>query len=248
MCIGHSACGDFLGHSVLSDKSAILRSPTTALTPSKLLVGSLGADEVKPVPRKNANLLKKPAVASPCTASLVFSSQSLECQIESHNLNSKQDTKISDSSNTESRPSRGAENRIQGGSSATADLKLERDKRGFPLDCQKSGDFFGVKGERRGINPFLRKENKETQSHTTLFYEKENMDSTPCHTKLCEVSRIESKRDFSPFLKAQNDKSLKSQVESTIQNKDTSATPQNNKGLKSHADSYSHIALIHFNF
>lgn len=234
MCIGHSACGDFLGHSVLSDKSAILRLPTTALTPSKLLVGSLGADEVKPVPRKNANLLKKPAVASPCTASLVFSSQSLECQIESHNLNSKQDTKISDSSNTEShadstiaesRPSRGAKNRIQGGSSATADLKLERDKRGFPLDCQKSGDFFGVKEDGRGINPFLRKENKETQSHTTLFYEKENMDSTPCHTKLCEVSHIESKRDFLPFLKAQND-----------------------KGLKSHADSYSHIALIHFNF
>ena len=57
----------------------------------------------------------------------------------------------------ESRPSRGAKNRIQGGSSATADLKLERDKRGFPLDCQKSGDFFGVKGERRGINPFLQK-------------------------------------------------------------------------------------------
>ncbi|CAM3355939.1 site-specific DNA-methyltransferase [Helicobacter labetoulli] len=59
-----------LRHSVLSDKSAILRSPTAALTTSKLLVGSL----------ENADLLKKPAVASPCTASLVFSSQSLECQ------------------------------------------------------------------------------------------------------------------------------------------------------------------------
>ena len=58
------------GHSVLSDKSANLRSPTAALTSSKLLVGSLD----------NANLLKKPAAASPCTASLVFSSQSLECQ------------------------------------------------------------------------------------------------------------------------------------------------------------------------
>lgn len=59
------------GHSVLSDKSAILRSPTAALTSSKLLVGSLGADEVKPVLRKNAD----------------FSSQSLECQ-DSNNADS----------------------------------------------------------------------------------------------------------------------------------------------------------------
>ncbi|MDD7296413.1 MAG: saccharopine dehydrogenase NADP-binding domain-containing protein, partial [Helicobacter bilis] len=46
--------GDSLGHSVLSDKLAILRSPTAALTSSNLLVGSL----------ENAD----------------FSSQSLECQ------------------------------------------------------------------------------------------------------------------------------------------------------------------------
>ncbi|AWK62328.1 alanine--tRNA ligase [Helicobacter cinaedi] len=49
------------GHSVLSDKSANLRSPTAALTSSKLLVGSLG----------NAD----------------FSSQSLECQ-DSHKVDS----------------------------------------------------------------------------------------------------------------------------------------------------------------
>ena len=49
------------GHSVLSDKSAILRSPTAALTSSKLLVGSL----------ENAD----------------FSSQSLECQ-DSNNADS----------------------------------------------------------------------------------------------------------------------------------------------------------------
>ena len=74
-------------HSVLSDKSANLRSPTAALTSSKLLVGSLD----------NANLLKKPAAASPCTASLVFSSQSLECQIESNHSNLSQDSRIVDS-------------------------------------------------------------------------------------------------------------------------------------------------------
>ncbi len=86
------------GHSVLSDKSANLRSPTAALTSSKLLVGSLD----------NANLLKKPAAASPCTASLVFSSQSLECQdsndIESQanssNTDSKAESTNQDSSNS----------------------------------------------------------------------------------------------------------------------------------------------------
>ena len=75
------------GHSVLSDKSANLRSPTAALTSSKLLVGSLD----------NANLLKKPAAASPCIASLVFSSQSLECQ-DSNDMESQ-----ANSSNTDSK-------------------------------------------------------------------------------------------------------------------------------------------------
>ena len=86
------------GHSVLSDKSANLRSPTAALTSSKLLVGSLD----------NANLLKKPAAASPCTASLVFSSQSLECQdsndmesqANSSNTDSKAESTNQDSSNS----------------------------------------------------------------------------------------------------------------------------------------------------
>ncbi|BDB66808.1 hypothetical protein Hc94105_1009 [Helicobacter cinaedi] len=78
----YSTIGNFQvlgGHSVLSDKSAILRSPTAALTSSKLLVGSLGADEVKPVLRKNAD----------------FSSQSLECQ-DSSTRDSKAEVSLSD--------------------------------------------------------------------------------------------------------------------------------------------------------
>ena len=156
----YSTIGNFQvlgGHSVLSDKSAILRSPTAALTSSKLLVGSLGADEVKPVLRKNAD----------------FSSQSLECQDSSFSLESvgnTTNTRIADSVSlefqgdstmAESRPSRGAELWIQGGSSVAAKAELERDKRGTPLDCRKSGDFFGVKGSGEGINPFLRKESNE---------------------------------------------------------------------------------------
>ena len=69
--------------------------------------------------------------------------------------------RIGDSTMAESRPSRGAELWIQGGSSVAAKAELERDKRGTPLDCRKSGDFFGAKGSGEGINPFLRKENNE---------------------------------------------------------------------------------------
>ncbi|WP_167480455.1 hypothetical protein [Helicobacter magdeburgensis] len=50
----------------------------------------------------------------------------------------------------ESRPSRGAKNRIQGGSSATADLKLERDKRGLPLSPKKVSAFLGLRGTEGG--------------------------------------------------------------------------------------------------
>ena len=65
----HSACG--LGHSVLSDKSANLRSPTAALTSSKLLVGSLDSTD--------------------------FSSQSLECRDSSDTDSKGLESNTSDS-------------------------------------------------------------------------------------------------------------------------------------------------------
>ena len=50
-------------------------------------------------------------------------------------------------------------------------------------------------------------DSSDTESHA---------DSAPCHTEpLGEVSHIESKRDFSPFSKAQNDKTPESQADST---------------------------------
>lgn len=61
-------------HSVLSDKSRITSAEAVALTPSKLLASA----------SQNHDLLKKPAATSPCTASLVFSSQSLECRDSSY--------------------------------------------------------------------------------------------------------------------------------------------------------------------
>lgn len=60
--------------------------------------------------------------------------------------------------NKNTRSLRGAEIVEKGGSSASARLELEANKRGSPLDCQKSGVFFGAKGSGEGINPFLREE------------------------------------------------------------------------------------------
>ncbi len=123
-----------LGHPVLSDKSRIASAEAAALTPSKLLASASQNHD--------------------------FSSQSLECQV-SNNVDSSDTESQVDSTMAESRPSRGAELWEQGGSSATAKAELEREERGTPLDCRKSGDFFGAKGSGEGINPFLRQENNE---------------------------------------------------------------------------------------
>ena len=69
------------GHSVLSDKSGSA-SPCSL---QRTLSASHSQDS------HNPDLLKKPAAASPCTASLVFSSQSLECQ-ESNKVAQKVDS------------------------------------------------------------------------------------------------------------------------------------------------------------
>ncbi len=76
-------------HSVLSDKSRIVSAEAAALTTSKLLASA----------SQSHDLLKKPAATSPCTASLVFSSQSLECQ-DSSNADFKNIESQADSTTT----------------------------------------------------------------------------------------------------------------------------------------------------
>ncbi|MGX2983275.1 hypothetical protein [Helicobacter sp. 23-1045] len=68
----------------------------------------------------------------------------------------------------ESRPLRGAKNRIQGCSSATADFLLEADKRGTPPKSEKAAAFWEhnlneVGGSGSGVQPFLRKESSESK-------------------------------------------------------------------------------------
>lgn len=103
--------------------------------------------------------------------------------LDSKSLESKADSVM-----VESRPCRGAEHWEKGDRSAAANAKLDRDKRGSPLDCQKSGYFFGAKGSGEGINPFLRKEKIESNNQNALLREKENktLESNNC-------------RDFSPL-------------------------------------------------
>nr|WP_317403211.1 thiamine pyrophosphate-dependent enzyme [uncultured Helicobacter sp.] len=81
------------------------------------------------------------------------------------------------------------------------------------LECQIESNLSNPNQDTRIVDSV----SLESQAH-----------STPCHTEpLGEVSHIESKRDFSPFLKAQNDKILESQVD----------LAQNDKGLESQVDS-----------
>ena len=56
------------------------------------------------------------------------------------------------------RPLRGAKNRNQGCSSATADFLLEAEKRGSPPKSEKAAAFWRVGGAGRGVQPFLREE------------------------------------------------------------------------------------------
>ncbi|MGX3010123.1 hypothetical protein ACWIUD_00970 [Helicobacter sp. 23-1044] len=64
----------------------------------------------------------------------------------------------------ETRPLRGAKNREQGCSSASADFLLEAEKaRALPLKA-KSGCFWRVGGVGRGVQPFLRKKTSESNA------------------------------------------------------------------------------------
>ncbi|MGX2983391.1 50S ribosomal protein L11 methyltransferase [Helicobacter sp. 23-1045] len=60
------------------------------------------------------------------------------------------------------RPLRGAKNREQASSSASADFLLEAEKRGSPPKSEKAAAFWRVGGAGRGVQPFLRKKTSES--------------------------------------------------------------------------------------
>ena len=83
--------------------------------------------------------------------------------INSQNLN-QNNPRVS--AHLESRPLRGAKNREQGCSSATADFLLEAESRGSPPKSEKAAAFWEhnkkeLGGAGRGVQPFLRKELSE---------------------------------------------------------------------------------------
>ncbi|WP_199767775.1 alanine--tRNA ligase [Helicobacter cinaedi] len=162
-----------LGHSVLSDKSRIASAEAAALTPSKLLASasqnhdfssqSLECQDSSGIDSSSALKSTKSPTSTTANTRIVDSTpceRELKSTIPKCQDSSDTESQV-DSTMAESRPSRGAELWEQGGSSATAKAELEREERGTPLDCRKSGDFFGAKGSGEGINPFLREENNE---------------------------------------------------------------------------------------
>ncbi|MGX3011558.1 hypothetical protein ACWIUD_08395 [Helicobacter sp. 23-1044] len=69
----------------------------------------------------------------------------------------KQPSKNNPCEAPKSRPLRGAKNRFEGCSSATADFLLEADKRGTPPKSEKAAAFWRVGGAGRGVQPFCEK-------------------------------------------------------------------------------------------
>ena len=81
---------------------------------------------------------------------------------------------------TESRPLRGAKNRIQGCSSATADFLLEADKRGSPPKSEKR-QLLARRGSGAGGAALLRKETSESKGQN----DKSSVDCFDSHSKSC---------------------------------------------------------------
>ena len=97
--------------------------------------------------------------------------------------------KVSESQNNpceapKSRPLRGAKNRIQGCSSATADFLLEAEKRGSPPKSEKAAAFWRVGGAGRGVQPFLREKTHESNKQNG----KSNANSTLQHCDSCSLN------------------------------------------------------------
>ncbi|MGX2982351.1 hypothetical protein [Helicobacter sp. 23-1045] len=79
-----------------------------------------------------------------------------------------------------SRPLRGAKNREQGCSSATADFLLEAEKRGTPPKSEKAAAFWRVGGAGRGVQPFCEKESKSKSKNSDFIAESQNL-KIDCH-------------------------------------------------------------------
>ncbi|MGX2983273.1 AtpZ/AtpI family protein [Helicobacter sp. 23-1045] len=91
-----------------------------------------------------------------------------------------------------SRPLRGAKNREQGCSSATADFLLEADKRGSPPKSEKAAAFWRVGGAGRGVQPFLRKKTSESNLKNGDFIaESQNLKIDGCFASLTKQGKAE---------------------------------------------------------
>ena len=89
---------------------------------------------------------------------------------------------------TQSRPLRGAKNRNQASSSASADFLLEAEKRGSPPKSEKAAAFWRVGGAGWGVQPFLRE--KSSKNNGSGFAESHNDGFNITGKSLCDTNSI----------------------------------------------------------
>ncbi|MGX3009967.1 M28 family peptidase [Helicobacter sp. 23-1044] len=127
-----------------------------------------------------------------------------------------------------SRPLRGAKNREQTSSSASADFLLEAEKRGTPPKSEKAAAFWEhnlneVGGSGSEVQPFLRKETSESNLKNGDFITESNLN---CHFERSEKSQ--NNRDSSLTSFAQND-NLEADSANRAKNAESNAISQNLK-------------------
>ncbi|MGX2983631.1 divergent polysaccharide deacetylase family protein [Helicobacter sp. 23-1045] len=149
---------------------------------------------------------------------------------------SKQSTKKSNPCEApKTRPLRGAKNRIQGCSSATADFLLEAEKRGTPPKSEKAAAFWGhnliVGGSGSGVQPFLREKTSESNlKNGENLVDSANQIKIDCHDltssnlAMTENSALDSANQIKNAESSLNCHTERSEVS---QNRDFSPTAQN---------------------
>ena len=107
------------------------------------------------------------------------------------------------SAHLESRPLRGAKNRIQASSSASADFLLEAEKRGSPPKSEKRS-FWRVGGAGRGVQPFCEKEKSEISgseiAESTFFLTLNSFNLHKNSATFAEITSIDCAKNLTSML------------------------------------------------
>ncbi|WP_394997665.1 invasion protein CiaB [uncultured Helicobacter sp.] len=156
------------------------------------LDSSLSSSDSESTTSKNPSEALPNINNSACVSTSLAESMGIDSAIFAEQKSNKM---CSASAHTDTRPLRGVQSLEQGGSSASATIALEADKRGSPLDCRakglqakrskNSGGFFGALRVRGGDKPLFAKKQNDF----------ENLGSIRENTTLRNLESTESKAD-----------------------------------------------------